>query len=85
MLRRPGFDAPVDADGVAAVEQAAAILADAGAVVEEMPTPPCPTRSLVFARVWGAALARLVATLPEQRRGLLDPGILRGGRAASAA
>jgi len=74
VLRRPGFDAPVDADGVAAVERAAAILADAGAVIEEA-APNLPDTHLIFARVWGAALARLVATLPEDRRGLLDPGI----------
>lgn len=74
VLRRPGFDAPVDEDGVAAVERAAAILADAGAEVEEADVR-LPDTSLVFARVWGAALARLVASLPEDRRGLLDPGI----------
>src|SRR5208337_4088710 len=59
VLRRPGFDAPVDADGVAAVERAAAILADAGAVVEEA-EPNLPDTHLVFGRVWGAALSRLV-------------------------
>jgi aspartyl-tRNA(Asn)/glutamyl-tRNA(Gln) amidotransferase subunit A len=74
VLRRPGFDAPVDADGVAAVERAAAILADAGAELEEA-DPGLPDASLVFSRLWGAALARLVASLPEARRGLLDPGI----------
>jgi len=74
VLRRPGFDAPVDADGVAAVERAAAILADAGAVIEEA-APDLPDTHLIFGRVWGAALSRLVATLPEDRRGLLDPGI----------
>ena len=35
VLRRPGFDAPVDADGIVVVERAAALLADAGAFVEE--------------------------------------------------
>jgi len=74
VLRRPGFDAPVDADGVAAVERAASILTDAGATVEEA-TPNLPNTSDVFGRVWGAALARLVAILPEDRRALLDPGI----------
>lgn len=74
VLRRPGFDAPVDADGIAAVERAAAILAEAGAGVEEA-SPDLPDTRVVFGRVWGAALARLVATLPEQLRGLLDPGI----------
>jgi aspartyl-tRNA(Asn)/glutamyl-tRNA(Gln) amidotransferase subunit A len=74
VLRRPGFDAPVDADGVQAVERAAAILADAGAEVAEA-EPRLPDTSVVFSRVWGAALARLVSMLPEARRALLDPGI----------
>ena len=74
VLRRPGFDAPVDADGIAAVERAASILAGAGAVVEEVEAA-LPDTSLVFSRVWGAALARLAASLPEARRELLDPGI----------
>ena len=74
LLSSPGFDAPVDADGIAAVERAAALLADAGAVVERADTA-LPDTSEVFGRVWGAALARLVASLPSQRVGLLDPGI----------
>ena len=74
VLRRPGFDAPADEDGVAAVERAAAILADAGAEVEEAEVR-LPDTSAVFSRVWGAALARLVSSLPEERRTLLDPGI----------
>ena len=74
LLRRPGFDAPVDADGLAAVERAASILTDAGAVIEETQAN-LPDTQQVFTRVWGAALARLVATLPEDRRGLIDPGI----------
>jgi aspartyl-tRNA(Asn)/glutamyl-tRNA(Gln) amidotransferase subunit A len=74
VLRRPGFEAPVDADGVAAMERAAALLADAGAVVDEA-SVDLPDTSAVFGRVWGAALARLVAALPSQLRGLLDPGI----------
>jgi len=74
VLRRPGFDAPVDADGVAAVEQAAAILADAGAEIEDE-DPGLPDISAAFGRVWGVALAVLVEGLaPEQRR-LLDAGI----------
>jgi aspartyl-tRNA(Asn)/glutamyl-tRNA(Gln) amidotransferase subunit A len=74
VLRRPGFDAPVDADGVAAVERAATILADAGAELEDVEAR-LPDTSAVFSRVWGAALARLVSSLPEDRRALLDPGI----------
>lgn len=75
VLRRPGFDAPVDADGIAAVERTAELLADAGANIEEVDAD-LPDTSVVFSRVWGAALARLVAATPEQMRGLLDPGIL---------
>ncbi len=74
VLRRPGFDAPVDEDGVTAVERAAVIRADAGTEIEEAEVR-LPDTSAVFSRVWGAALARLVSSLPEDRRALLDPGI----------
>ncbi len=74
VLRRPGFDAPVDADGVAAVEQAAAILADAGAEIADE-DPGLPDISAVFGRVWGVALGVLAAELPPEKRGLLDAGI----------
>jgi aspartyl-tRNA(Asn)/glutamyl-tRNA(Gln) amidotransferase subunit A len=75
VMGRPGFDAPVDADGIAAVEQAARILADAGATVEAF-DPELPDTSLVFSRLWGASLARLALTMAEEKRVLLDPGIL---------
>lgn len=74
VLRRPGFEAPVDADGVAAVEQAAAILADAGAEIEDE-DPGLPDISASFGRIWGAALASLVENLPSEQRVLLDSGI----------
>src|SRR3954470_16925066 len=74
VLSKPGFDAPVDADGIAAVERAAHLLADAGASVEAAEAE-LPDTSAVFGRVWGAALARVVAGLPAQLAGLLDPGI----------
>ncbi len=75
ILRRPGFDAPVDADAAAAVERALSLLAEAGAdTVEVEPTLP-DTRD-AFGRVWGAALARLVSLYSEQQRALLDPGLL---------
>jgi aspartyl-tRNA(Asn)/glutamyl-tRNA(Gln) amidotransferase subunit A len=74
VLNNPGFDAPVDSDGVAAVERAAQLLADAGAYVEQTDAD-LPDTSTVFGRVWGAALARLVAGMPTQLAGLLDPGI----------
>jgi aspartyl-tRNA(Asn)/glutamyl-tRNA(Gln) amidotransferase subunit A len=80
VLRRPGFDAPVDTDGITAVEQAAALLAEAGAIVEEA-TPQLPDTREVFSRVWGATLARLVANTPQQQRDWLDPGILEVARA----
>jgi aspartyl-tRNA(Asn)/glutamyl-tRNA(Gln) amidotransferase subunit A len=74
VLRNPGFNAPVDPDGAAAVERAAQILTDAGAFVEQADAG-LPETSSVFGRVWGAALARLVAGMPSQLVGLLDPGI----------
>jgi len=74
VLRRPGFDAPVDADGVAAVEQAAAILADAGAEIADE-DPGLPDISAAFGRVWGVALAALVEGMPAEKRSLLDAGI----------
>ena len=74
VLRRPGFDAPVDPEGIAAVEQAAALMSDAGAIVDEA-APDLPDMRAIFAGVWGAALARLATSLPEDKRALLDPGI----------
>ena len=75
VMARPGFDAPVDADGIAAVEQAARILSDAGAIVEAC-DPDLPDTSLVFSRLWGASLARLANAMDPAKRALLDPGIL---------
>jgi len=75
ILRRPGFDAPLDADGAAALERTASLLAEAGAEVTEI-EPALPDTRDIFARVWGAALARLVGLYPEPRRALLDPGLL---------
>jgi aspartyl-tRNA(Asn)/glutamyl-tRNA(Gln) amidotransferase subunit A len=75
VLRRPGFEAPVDADGIAAVEQAAQMLAEAGAEVEEV-DPGLPDTSRIFCAFWGVGLARLVHSFPESRRHLLDDGLL---------
>ena len=75
VLARPGFDAPVDADGIAAVERAAELLQQAGAEVEEA-DPDLPDTREIFGHVWGVALARLVASYPEDRRALLDAGLL---------
>jgi aspartyl-tRNA(Asn)/glutamyl-tRNA(Gln) amidotransferase subunit A len=79
VLRRPGFDAPVDDEGVAAVERAATLLADAGASVDEA-NPQLPDTRMLFSRVWGSALGRLMAMTPDDKRGLLDPGILEVAR-----
>jgi aspartyl-tRNA(Asn)/glutamyl-tRNA(Gln) amidotransferase subunit A len=74
VLREPGFDAPVDPDGVAAVERAAAILDDAGATVEEA-APELPDTRLVFGRIWATALAALVEGMAAEQRPLLDEGL----------
>jgi len=74
VLGQPGFDAPLDPDGIKAVEQAAAMLAEAGAIVETAEAD-LPDTSIVFGRVWGAALARLVAAQSPAFAELLDPGI----------
>ena len=75
VLRNPGFDAPVDWEGIAAVEDAAGKLTEAGADVEEA-DPGLPDVSQVFGRLWGVALGRLVDAVPETRRHMLDPGLL---------
>lgn len=74
VLRRPGFEAPVDAEGIAAVEHAAAVLADAGAIIEDE-DPGLPDAAAAFGRVWGVALAALVEALPPEKRALLDAGM----------
>jgi aspartyl-tRNA(Asn)/glutamyl-tRNA(Gln) amidotransferase subunit A len=75
VLRRPGFDAAVDWEGIAAIEQAAGFLMAAGADVEEA-DPGLPDMRAIFSRVWGVALTRLVHSFPETRRHMLDPGLL---------
>ena len=81
VLRRPGFEAPVDWEGIAAVEDAARILMEAGAEVEEA-DPGLPDTRAIFGRIWGVALARLVHGFPETRRHMLDPGLLEVARQA---
>lgn len=75
VLQQPGFDAPVDADGVAAVEEAAGLLVEAGAEVD-IAELALPDARHIFGRLWGVALARLVAGVPEAERGALDAGLL---------
>lgn len=79
VLRRLGFNAPIDNDGVAAVEGAAELLAEAGAIVEEA-SPNLPDMHHVFERIWGATLARVVANVPEEKREWLDPGMVEVAR-----
>jgi aspartyl-tRNA(Asn)/glutamyl-tRNA(Gln) amidotransferase subunit A len=81
VLRRPGFEAPVDWEGMAAVDDAARMLMEAGAEVEEA-DPGLPDTRDIFGRIWGVALARLVHSFPETRRHMLDPGLLEVARAA---
>lgn len=75
VLRRPGFEAPVDWEGIAALEAAAQILVDQGAEVEEA-DPGLPDMRAIFGRVWGVALSRLVRSFPEGRRHMMDRGLL---------
>jgi aspartyl-tRNA(Asn)/glutamyl-tRNA(Gln) amidotransferase subunit A len=84
VLRGPGFEAPVDWEGIAAVEEAAGVLIAAGAEVEQV-EPELPDTRAVFSRIWGAALARLVAGVPETRRQMLDPGLLTVAAAMAGA
>ena len=75
VVRRPGFDAPIDAQGIAAVEDAALLMAEAGAEVEEAECHLPDVRD-IFGKIWGVALSRLVAGIAEDRRHLLDHGLL---------
>jgi aspartyl-tRNA(Asn)/glutamyl-tRNA(Gln) amidotransferase subunit A len=75
VLRRPGFEAPADTDSVAAVEEAAQILVEEGAEVEEA-APDLADASALFVQLWSTALKLVVANTKEERRALLDPGLL---------
>ena len=86
VVTRLGFEPPLDADGRAALAGAAQMLAEQGAIVEEA-DPLFPDTREIFGRVWGVALARLVQTMPEDKRALLDAGLeevarLEGGMSA---
>jgi aspartyl-tRNA(Asn)/glutamyl-tRNA(Gln) amidotransferase subunit A len=80
VLADPGFAAPVDADGLAALDIARRVLQKAGARVEEIEVA-LPDTSVVFSRIWGAALCRVVDGIPEERRHLLDAGLLQVAKA----
>ncbi|HYZ30654.1 MAG TPA: amidase [Crenalkalicoccus sp.] len=74
LVRRLGFDPPLDAEGEAALAAAARMLEAAGAIVEEA-DPGLPDTRAIFGRVWGVALARLVTQTPAEQRPLLDRGL----------
>lgn len=74
ILRSPGFAAPADADAWDAVAITAKILEQAGASVADV-SIPLPDSSDIFSKIWGAALARLVASFPPEKHALLDAGL----------
>lgn len=75
VVRRMGFEPPLDGDGAAVLEGAARMLEEQGAIVEEA-DPGLPDTRAIFGRVWSVAMARVVATIPDEKRDLLDAGIL---------
>src|SRR5271166_833953 len=84
VVRRLGFAPPADAASLAAVEQAASLLRQSGAQVEEA-DPEMPDSRAIFGRLWSVALARLVAALPADKQALLDPGLREVASAGSRA
>ncbi|ONG48459.1 amidase [Pseudoroseomonas deserti] len=74
VVRKLGFAPPIDAEGEAAVQTAARILAEQGAIVDYA-DPVLPDTRAIFGRVWGVALARLVTTMAPEKRALLDNGL----------
>ncbi len=81
VLARPGFEAAIDWDGIAAVEAAAGALIDAGAEVEQPDLAELgidlPDVRQSFGRLWGVALARVVDGIPATRRHMMDPGLVQ--------
>ena len=75
VLKNPGFEAPIDPAGIAAVEHAARILSEAGAHLEEV-DPHLPDTGHLFAQLWSTALRLVVANTPEAQRPLLDAGLM---------
>ena len=80
VLTNPGFDAPADTDAIAAVEHAARILDDAGAIVEQtdprLPDTRLPDTGHLFSTLWATALRLVVEDTPPGQRHLLDPALL---------
>jgi len=74
IVRKFGFEPPLDPEGEAALRLAATLLLEAGAIVEEA-DPEMPDCRAVFSRVWGVAMARLWESTPAEKRALLDAGI----------
>lgn len=74
ILRHPGFDAPLDADGAAALESAREILEKQGAKLTDLDVA-LPDISEVFSQIWGVALARAVESVDAQKRDLMEPGL----------
>jgi aspartyl-tRNA(Asn)/glutamyl-tRNA(Gln) amidotransferase subunit A len=75
VLRNPGFNAPVDADGLKALAAAREALAGQGAHIADMDIT-LPNTSDIFSKIWGAALARVVSTIPTENHTQLDAGLL---------
>jgi len=74
-----GFTPRPDPVRMAALEGAAAALAEAGATVA-WTDPPLWNCRAAFATIWEAAYALAVMTTPPERLGLFDPGLLAVGR-----
>ncbi len=74
IVRKFGFEPPLDPEGEAALRLAATLLLEAGAIVEEA-DPEMPDCRAIFSRVWGVAMARLWESTPAEKRALLDAGI----------
>jgi aspartyl-tRNA(Asn)/glutamyl-tRNA(Gln) amidotransferase subunit A len=75
VLMHPGFAAPVDEDGMVALEAARKSLTAQGAKVTDLRIA-LPDISQVFSQIWGVALARAVDGVAPEKRVLLDAGLL---------
>jgi aspartyl-tRNA(Asn)/glutamyl-tRNA(Gln) amidotransferase subunit A len=74
VVRRLGFAPPLDDEGEAALQVAAKLLAEQGAIVEDA-DPEMPDTRAIFGRVWGVAMTRLWDGMTEEKRAQLDAGI----------